>query len=144
MFKFISVLIGLALIPAPEVTIDRIENNDTAVIEVSYKNTIKMIDVPTEDFNLPVYEGTKISANTTIGTFTGGFEDWDGNTHYQFKSYDNTVWWAITVEEIGFTPTANKLYTLVYYDNGTTDCYECPEEYNCECEVYDDIFLGIY
>lgn len=66
--------------------------------------------------------------------------------HYQFKSNDNTVWWALTAEEIGFIPVEDTEYTLFYDDNGTTienkNC-GCKPEWECECEVYDDIFLGI-
>ena len=112
-------------------TVDRIEN-DYAVIEVGSQ----MVDVPVEDFNNPITEGTKLP----ISTATGSFEWLDGNDWYQFKSYDDTVWWALTTEDMGFVPEANKTYTLLYYDNGTTDCTECSE---CECEVYDDIFLTI-
>ena len=70
----------------------------------------------------------------------------DGNEYYQFKSYDDTVWWALTTEEIGFVPEANKEYTLVYYDNDTNaENYVCDieKDHNCECFVYDDIFLKI-
>ena len=31
----------------------------------------------------------------------------------------------------------------IMVNNGTTDCTDCPEEYECECEIYDDIFLGL-
>lgn len=138
----ITLMMILNLVPQatpPEVTIDRIEDNDIAVVEISYKDQIKMADVPTEDFNEEIKEGTKISASATVGSF-----EWlDGEDWYQFKSHDNTVWWALTTEDIGFTPEENKTYTLIYYDNDTTDCTECNETLECECEIYDDIFLTI-
>lgn len=121
-----------------EATIDRIED-DIAVVEICHQNEIQTADVPMDDFNEKVKEGDKISASATVG----GFEWLDGDDWYQFKSYDNSVWWALTTEDIGFTPEENKTYTLIYYDNGTTDCTECAEELECECEVYDDIFLAI-
>lgn len=141
MIKIIlALLISMNLTSVPEVTVDRIEDNDIAVIEVYYKDEIKMVDVPTEDFNNPIADNDKIIASVAVGSF-----EWlDGNDWYQFKSYDDTVWWVLTTEEIGFTPEANKTYTLLYYDNGTTSCTECAEEFECECEVYDDIFLAIY
>lgn len=81
----------------------------------------------------------------TTGKFYGNYEATDtngnANTYYQFKSNDNEVWWALTAEEIGFTPNKNTEYTLAYDNNGTTkankpcDC--------CECEVYDDVFLYV-
>lgn len=128
----------------PIITVDRIEDRNIAVIEVCHQDEIKMVDIPAEDFNHPVAEGNKISASAAVGSFGEGFKDADGNVWYQFKSYDDTVWWVLTAEEIGFVPEVNKSYTLVYYNNGTTDCTECPEEFDCECEVYDDIFLAVY
>lgn len=81
---------------------------------------------------------------TATGQFYGSYEatDQNGNsdTYYQFKSNDNEVWWALTAEEIGFIPNANEEYTLTYDNNGTTKVCDCSD---CECEVYDDIFIGI-
>ena len=143
MIKIILAMLMLFnLVPqaeTPEVTIDRIEDNNIAVVEIYYKDNIKMADVPAEDFNEKIKEGTKISASVAVGSFEG----FDGDNWYQFKSYDNTVWWALTTEDIGFTPEQNKTYTLIYYDNGTTDCTACDESLECECEVYDDILLAI-
>ena len=137
----LSILMFLNFVPQvkpPEVTIDRIEDN-IAVVEICYKKKITTADVPTEDFNEQIEEGDKISASVVDGSF-----EWlDGDDWYQFKSHDNTVWWALTTDDIGFTPKADTTYTLIYYDNGTTDCTECAKEFDCECEVYDDIFLTI-
>ena len=123
----------------PEVTIDRIEDNDIAVVAIYYQDKIKTVDIPVKDFNEPVKEGTEISASVA----TGSIEWLDGNDWYQFKSHDDTVWWALTTEDIGFTPEENKTYTLIYYDNNTTECTECEKELECECEIYDDIFFAI-
>lgn len=143
MIKLIlAMLMMFNLVPQaipPEVTIDRIEDNNIAVIEVCYKDNITMVDVPEEDFNETIKEGTKLSASVAIGSFYGC----DDDEWYQFKSYDDAEWWVLTTEDIGFTPEPTKTYTLIYYDNGTTDCTECDESLECECEVYDDIFLTI-
>lgn len=84
---------------------------------------------------------------TTVGKFTNSFEDIDGKIYYQFKSNDDLVWWALTEKEIGFIPSMEKDYILKYDNNGTTaeekPC-DCLPEWECECEVYDDIFLGIF
>jgi hypothetical protein len=82
---------------------------------------------------------------TTVGKFDGTYEATDQNgitdTYYQFKANDDSVWWALTESQMSFVPDENKEYTLTYDNNGTTkankpcDC--------CECEVYDDVFLGI-
>lgn len=161
----IALLCGLSITATPTATIDRIEGN-YAVVEVGNK----MVDIAIEDFNHPMPAGSKIAVSTAVGTFGEGWKEIelkraDGSTIldavnmnpedlnnadtykdlcYQFKSYDDTVWWVLSVEEIGFIPEANKSYTLVYYDNNTTECFDCPAEYDCECEVYDDIFLGIF
>lgn len=127
-------LLGLQFTITPLATVDRIEE-DYAVIEVGNET----VNVLTEEFNNPVAEGNKIE----VSMARGSFEWFDGNDWYQFKSYDDTVWWALTAEDLGFVPEANKTYTLLYYDNGTTDCTECAEEFECECEVYDDIFLAV-
>lgn len=90
-------------------------------------------------------------------------------TFYQFRSNDGTVWWSLTEKEIGFIPNTlqdiiqrdiisagksiNSLseitwdeYVLVYDNKGTTSynkpC-DCPLEYECECEVYDDEFIAL-
>lgn len=130
----LALLLGLNFTTTPIATVDRIEEN-YAVVEVGNK----MVDIEVEDFNNPITEGNEISISMAIGSF-----EWlDGRNWYQFKSYDDTVWWALATEDIGFVPEANKTYMLLYYDNGTTDCTECPKEFECECEVYDDIFLAV-
>ena len=85
-----------------------------------------------------------------VGKFYGDMEltDTNGNTdtYYQFKSNDNKVWWALSAEEIGFIPNGNTEYTLTYDNNGTTKANkpcDCAPEFECECEVYDDVFLDI-
>lgn len=135
MMKLMLVLLmGLNFAVTPMATVDRIEN-DYAVVEVGNKT----VNIVVEDFNNPIAEGDKIKISTTIGSF-----EWlDGSDWYQFKSYDDTIWWELTTDDIGFTPKANKTYTLLYYDNGTTDCTECAEGFECECEVYDDLFLAV-
>ena len=134
----LALLMGLNFTITPIATVDRIEG-DYAVVEVG----TQMVDVPTEDFNNPIAEGNKISISMAVGRFTTSFVELDGNTYYQFKAYDDTIWWVLTPEEIGFTPEADKTYVLTYCDNGTTDCTECAKELDCECEVYDDIFLAV-
>ena len=104
-----------------------------------------MIDVTHDNFNKMVSEGEKINHSIAYGTFSPGYyEQINGETYYQFKSNDNTVWWCLTASEIGFKPIIGKQYTLIYFNNDTTDCKACDAIYECECEVYDDIFLGVF
>lgn len=79
-------------------------------------------------------------------TFEATDSNGNANTYYQFKSNDNEVWWALTAEELGFVPKANAEYILTYDNNGTTKANkpcDCAPEFECECEVYDDIFLEV-
>ena len=95
---------------------------------------------------------TPENANECVvtGQFYGSYEAVDSNgntnTYYQFKSNDNEVWWVLTESEIGFIPSENTEYVLVYDNNGTTKANkpcDCAPELDCECEVYDDVFLGV-
>lgn len=131
------------------VIVDRLEDNNYAVVEVAYGNEIKMIDIPTELFNYEVKQNQKIDFKTVYGKFHNTIEavhNGKSETLYQFKSYDNSVWRLLTEEEIGSIPNDGN-YALIYCDNGTTlenkEC-GCLPEWDCECEVYDDIFLGIF
>lgn len=77
-------------------------------------------------------------------------QDMEGNieTLYQFRSDDDSVWWLLSAEEISFIPQLlYQEYSLTYDNNGTTPEHkpcDCSPEYECECEVYDDEFLGIF
>lgn len=90
-----------------------------------------------------------------IQTVSGKFyyaaelEDLEGNREmlYQFRSDDDSVWWLLSAEEIGFVPELlGQSYYLAYDNSGTTPenkgC-DCPPEYDCECEVYDDVFISV-
>ena len=103
---------------------------------------------------LPIDGKTIATEKRAEGRFTADFEhncdscDTDvERKYYQFKSYNNEVWWALTEEEIGFIPSYGKSYVLLYSDNGTTaenKTCGCLPEWECECEVYDDVFLGLF
>lgn len=88
------------------------------------------------------------SASTNIKTVEGQFytqlDFENSSTWYQFRSDDDTVWWCLTEEELGFIPEYGTKYNLTYNNNGTTaenkPC-DCIPEWECECEVYDDEFI---
>ena len=134
MKTLIGLLLTATLFTANPVTVqggayvDRIEDNNIVVIDVECG---EMKEVPISDFNQKVKEGDRINSKTVVGSITNTFEDLDGNTYYQFKTYDNEVWWCITADEIGFVPIEGKEYILCYYDNGTV-------------EEYDDILLALW
>lgn len=81
--------------------------------------------------------------------FAAEMEDLEGSREmlYQFRSDDDAVWWLLSEEELGFVPQLLEQQYLLTFDNhGTTPenkgC-DCPPEYECECEVYDDEFISI-
>lgn len=138
-----------------KVIIDHIEDGIVSV-ETKYKNNTQIIEAHTEDFNTIVKEQEKLNFTKIDGRFHCEFKTnynyktesvGEEITMYQFKSYDNTVWWVLTEEEIGEVPNFTDTYTFVFYDNGTTTenkpC-DCIPEWDCECALYDDIFLGIF
>ena len=150
------VSLGMVLTPTPTVTseVDRTEDNDLAVtmvyVDRGYREDIYYFDIPQEYFNDRKADGEDLKVDTAVGEFSGDvFEmansDMKKEMYYQFKSYDGEVWWCLTVDDMGFVPEEGKSYLLAYYQNETTkDNHECPEEYDCDCYCYDDVFLGVY
>lgn len=159
---------GKTDIKSVQAIVDRIEDNNIAVVELSYNDEIKLIDVAQEDFVNPKREGEKIDISAIKGRFYTRFNDNDGHgntqTFYEFRSNDDSVRWILSTEELAGIDNDNSKcsfeelervenipdyefeYTLIYYDNGTNKLNkpcDCPEEWECECEVYDDIFLAV-
>ena len=143
--------------PVPKITaeVDRTEDGDFAVtlvyVDRGYREDYYQFDIPQEDFNEHKSDGEDLEVDVAVGTFsTDSFEamsspDGVKEKYYQFKSHDNEVWWCLTEKDMGFIPKEGKEYVLAFYQNGTTkDNHECPEEYDCDCYCYDDIFLGVY
>lgn len=158
-----SVLVGILSAglffnpPVPKITaeVDRTEDGDYAVtlvyVDRGYREDYYQFDIPQEDYNERKADGEDLEVDVAVGTFMADtFEAMSGATkevekYYQFKSYDNEVWWCLTEKDMGFIPEAGKEYVLAFYQNGTTkETHECPEEYDCDCYCYDDIFLGVY
>lgn len=130
--------------PVLRVTVDRLEDNDYVVTEVCYGDYHKIIDIKQDEFNIYKKESDIIDAVAIAGKFHGGEDFSTTETYYQFKSNDNTVCWTLTREDIGFVPEENIEYTLIYFDNDTTEENKnCGCEQECECQIYDDIFLGV-
>lgn len=129
--------------------VDRIEG-DYAVVEFSTGEESKMLDFLVEDINGTVIEGTKLGVKSAKGKFHGSFlasnKDGVKDRYYQFKSDDDSVWWCLSAKELGFTPDTNSKYEIYFSENSTTKfnppC-DCPEEYDCECYLYDDLFFHI-
>ena len=142
--------------PVPKITaeVDRTEDGDFAVtlvyVDRGYREDYYQFDIPQEDYNERKADGEDLEVDVVVGTFsTNDFEmtspDGVKEKYYQFKSYDNDVWWCLTEKDMGFIPKEGKEYVLAFYQNGTTkENHECPEEYDCDCYCYDDIFLGVY
>lgn len=159
---------GKTDIKSVQAIVDRIEDNNIAVVELSYNDEIKLIDVAQEDFVNPKREGEKIDISAIKGRFYTRFNDNDGHgntqTFYEFRSNDDSVRWILSTEELAGIDNDNSKcsfeelervenipdyeseYTLIYYDNGTNKLNkpcDCPDGWECECEVYDDIFLAV-
>lgn len=153
-----SIVVGSTGMSAAEKTdiknvqaiVDRIEDNNIAVVELSYNDEIKLIDISQEDFVNPKREGEKIDISTINGRFYTRFYDNDKSgktqTFYEFRSNDDTDRWLLSLEQLENIPDYESEYTLIYYNNGTDEnnkpC-DCPKEWSCECEVCDDIFLTV-
>ncbi len=88
---------------------------------------------------------------TTEGEFYTEFDAVNMETNatehfYQFRSDDDSVWWILTAEEIGYVPGFETKYALTYDDKGTTagnKTCDCLPEWECECQLYDDEFIRI-
>lgn len=153
MTKLIALVMALTLttIPAKETenktTVTKIHEDDQITVAVNYKGDVKERVLHGYDFNIPVVLHDDIPMETVVGKFTRESTEYDGKRYYQFKSNDDTVWWVLTEEEFGFKPVTEKEYALLYCNNGTTKenkpC-DCIPEWECECEVYDDVFIEIY
>lgn len=151
--------LGLIVIPTPKysATVTGFYA-DRAIVEVTvdkgYRADSYLFDFPTEENSyeaeLPgAYLGKNINVTPTYGTFEGTWEGTDYNgvtkTFYQFKSYDDSIWWAITAEELGYIPEEGRAYVLLYNENvDTEENHECDPALDCDCYAYDDLFLGIY
>lgn len=86
----------------------------------------------------------------TEGRFYGSVEaetlEEKSEVLYQFRSDDNETWWLLTEHEIGHVPNNKDKYILIFNNNGTTKANPpctCKPDDDCECFVYDDVFLKI-
>lgn len=149
MKSLIIILLAITMTATPmhKAIVTKIHEDDQITVLVNYDGKVKETKVHGYDFNIPIKLSEEIPTQVVQGKFSEGYTEPNGNTYYQFKSNDNLVWWALTEKEIGFKPSTEKEYVLLYCDNGTTadnkPCEDSPE-LGCECEVYDDIFFGIF
>lgn len=145
--------IAMTSVPTIKAEVKDIKDNviiTTISVEKDNNTNLYHFEINKFDFNSPKTIGEKLKINTTLGYFMPESflaEDKDGKVVelYQFKSFDNEIWWSLTKVELGFVPNSSKKYTLVYYQNDTTkDNHTCNPKYDCECYLYDDLFLGCY
>ena len=143
----LATLATSTVVTETKTVVTKIHEDDQITAKVSYNGNTKETTIHGYDFEIPITLHEEIPTQKVVGKFASKFEDVDGNTYYQFKSNDNSVWWALTAKEIGFTPSTEREYVLLYCDNGTTTenkpC-DCIAELECECEVYDDVLLGVF
>lgn len=131
------------------VLIDKVEDG-IVKIEVSCNEETYITEVSETEFNSPVKDNQTLPFTEVRGRFHNIMENinyyGEKVTHYQFKAFDDSVWWLLTENEIGEIPDFESAYVLRFFDNGTTaenKTCDCLPEWECECELYDDIFLGI-
>lgn len=125
--------------------VERLEDNNMAVIEVVHNDNIYMGDVPVHRINGNVVEGLQIPIRGIQGKFSMFLNELDGQVYYNFKpSNGSNDWWTLSESELGFKPSVYKEYTIFVSDNWTTTCPnpEYHEEY-CECAIYDDFFVCV-
>ena len=142
-----ALMIAVTSATESKAIVTKIHEDDQITVLTTYDGKVKERVLHGYDFNLPIELAENIPTETAVGRFTSEFVELDGKTYYQFKSYDDEIWWVLTKDDIGFTPELNKGYVLVFCDNGTTkenkSC-DCIPEWECECEVYDDVFVEIF
>lgn len=145
--------IAMTSVPVVKTEVKDIQDNIVITevnIEKNNNTNLYRFDIKKSDFNSPKTIGEKLKVDTILGYFLPNSffaEDKDGNIIelYQFKSFDNENWWNLTKDELGFVPDSSKKYTLVYYQNDTIkNNHKCDPKYDCECYLYDDLFLGCY
>lgn len=151
MIKLIALIMSLALMTTPvtesKTVVTKIHEDDQITVLVNYKGRVKEKILHGYDFDIPVLLSENIPTETAIGKFKNELVDAYNRKYYQFRSYDDTVWWLLTEDEIGFKPSTEKEYALLYCNNGTTKANkscDCLLEWECECELYDDVFIEIY
>ena len=131
----------------------KIYEDDQIELLTSFAGSVKKTKLHAYDFKIPLQLAEEIPTRTVYGKFTdAGMEltnALSGQTRilYQFKSDDNSVWWMLSADEIGKIPSSTEKYALVFCDNGTTEKYihcDCSLDMDCECYLYDDIFITIF
>ena len=151
MNQLIALIMALtfALVPASEhkTIVTKIHEDDQITVLTNYQGKVKERTLHGYDFNIPIVLSENIPTEKATGKFTNEYIDVDGKKYYQFKSNDDSVWWTLTESDMGIVPSMQNEYTLLYCNNGTTKEHkgcDCLSEYECECEVYDDVFVEIY
>lgn len=151
MKTLVAVMLSMSLIASPTIKgktlVTKIHEDDQITVLVKCNDKVKERKIHGYDFESPIRLAEEIPTEVIKGKFTNNHTSLDGNEYYQFKSDDDSIWWMLTETEIGYVPSLEKEYVLLYCNNGTTkdnkNC-DCLSELKCECEVYDDVFLGIF
>ena len=150
---------GLLITPVPKYNAQITEiENDRAVVEVivdkGYRADEYLFNFPTKENSYEAhipnpYIGKMLNPISTYGTFQSSWQgiNYLGETEtlYQFKSYDDSLWWSLTEADLGFIPEYGRSYALLYDENvDTKENHKCDPALDCDCYAYDDLFLGVY
>ena len=103
----------------PTAIVERVEDNDMAVIEVVYHGDAYYGNVCTEWMNQDIYDCVSVSVDVVSGTFEELFKT-KKQTYYEFSSADGKYNWVISSLQTEFEPDANEVYN-VFVGNNSTD-----------------------
>lgn len=104
----------------PTAIVERVEDNDMAVIEVVYHGNAYYGDACIEWMNQEIYDCAPVSVEVVSGTFEELFST-KKQTYYTFYSSDGRYEWIISSLQTDFEPVANENYNVFIGNNSTDD-----------------------
>lgn len=149
---------GLLITPVPKYSAQVTSISDRATIQVvvdkgyradAYEFTFPIKENSYEAHLENPYVGKMLNPIASYGTFSHSWQRinylGEKETLYLFKSYDDSLWWALAEADMGFIPEYGRAYVLLYDENvDTKENHKCDPALDCDCYAYDDLFLGVY
>lgn len=105
---------------SPTAIVERVEDNDMAVVEVVYHSDAYYGNVYTGNMTHEVYDCVDIPVSVESGTFEYVFET-KKQTYYEYHSNDGEHNWLISSMQTEFNPNVNEEYDVFVGTNGTDD-----------------------
>lgn len=104
----------------PMAIVERVEDNDMAVVEVVYHGEAYYGDVCIEWINQDIYDCMPVSVDVVSGTFEELFKT-KKQTYYNFYSNDGRYEWVISSLQTDFEPNSDEVYNVFIGNNSTDD-----------------------